>query len=363
MKVIVSGGGTGGHVYPAIAVIQKLRELDHGIDVLYVGSENSLEQKVARQYNVHFQALDVQAFNGRTLQGKVSALIHLVPAVLEMLKLLHHYKPNYILGMGSFVSVPVLAAAVLLRRKVFLHSQNVYPGLANRFFAHFADKIFISFPESIDYFKTDKTKFKITGNPIREIFNESSRTEIRHQIGLEDKKIILSYSGSDGSQSINDLACGAEKVLKGREDTTWIHVTGKSFYAQYRETLKSIENLQVYDYLNSLPEYMMAADIVICRSGASTLTEISSAGVASILVPAPDMTDDHQYRNARYYEQAGAAFLVKDEQTTHDFTYKLINELLDDDELRENMAQKVKNLGLMGASSLIAQYILIGQDG
>lgn len=362
MKVIVSGGGTGGHVYPAIAVIQKLRELDHGIDVLYVGSKNSLEEKVARQYNVHFLAIEVQTLKGKGMKGRLDALVDFVQSVLAMLKLLHQDKPNYVLGMGSFVSVPILTAAVLLRRKIFLHTQNVYPGVANRFFARFADKIFISFPESIDYFKTDKAKFKITGNPIREIFNESSRTEIRHQIGLEDKKIILSYSGSDGSESFNQLALGASNVLNDREDVVWIHVTGKMYFAQHKEEYKEIEHLRVYDYLNSLPEYMIAADIVISRSGSSTLTELSSAGVASILIPVPDGSDDHQYRNARYYEQAGAAFLVKDEQTTHTYTYKLINELLDNDELREGMAQRVRNLGLMGASSLIAQYILIGQE-
>lgn len=362
MKVIVSGGGTGGHVYPAIAVIQKLRELDHGIDVLYIGNKDSLEEKVARQFGVNFHAIHVKAYNGKSTLQKFIVLIHMVPSIFAMMRLLHQYRPNYILGMGSYVSVPVLTAAVLMRRKFFIHSQNVYPGLANRLFAHFAEKIFISYPESIDHFRTDKRKFKITGNPIREIFNESNRKEIREQIGFSDKKIILSYSGSGGSASLNELALRADRVLKGREDTVWIHVTGKEYYEAYRDRLKRIEHLKVFDYLSSLPEYMMAADVVISRSGAGTLAELSASGVASILIPSSNVTDDHQLHNARYYEKAGASFLIRDEQATHDYTYKLINELLDDDRLRADMAQRVRNLGLMGASSLIAQYILIGQE-
>ncbi|WP_459128680.1 undecaprenyldiphospho-muramoylpentapeptide beta-N-acetylglucosaminyltransferase [Guggenheimella bovis] len=362
MKVIVSGGGTGGHIYPLISIIEQMRLLDPTIDIIYVGNKGSLEERIATQNGLHFFPVEVQGVNGKKGFGLIRSLYLQLKNTFKVIGLMNRYKPHRVLTAGGYVSGPTLLAAVLTRKSILMHEQNAFPGAANRLFSRFADKVFLSFPESMKYFPVPKKRMMITGNPIRASFLSLNRKEIRKMKGLEGKKMILSVGGSGGAKSLNDFVLKADEVLKDRKDVIWVHVTGKNYYESYKSRFPKLPNLMVYDYLSNMPENLVASDIVISRSGANALTEISAVGIPSILVPSPNVANDHQMKNAKVYEENGAAYIVRDDSLDHEYTYKLINDLLDDDDLRQEMASKSKNIGLLGASHLIAQYIIFGVE-
>ncbi len=361
MKIIVSGGGTGGHVYPAISIVEAIVDRDPATQVLYMGASNSLEEKAAKNAEIDFYSVKSYTFYGKNFLSKLSAGVKLIWSGLHVIKKMKKFNADVVIGTGGYIMGPVIVAAIILRKKIFLHEQNAIPGMANNFFAKFANKVFISYSESIDKFNIPRDKMEITGNPTRSVFNNLSKDVERKNKGYKDEFIIMSLGGSGGCKSINDFLVNSREYIESKSNFKWIHVTGNAYYDKYIDKLKGVKNLEVHRYLDDISSYYAISDVVMCRSGAITLAEISSVGIASILVPSPNVANNHQEENAKVYKSGGASFIVNDDSLNNDFTYKLIDDLINDLTLRQNMADSAKNLALLGAASIIADKVLLGE--
>ncbi len=361
MNIVISGGGTGGHVYPAISIVEAIVERDPGANVLYIGSPGSLEEKAAKNASIDFHSVKSYTFYGKGIISKITSGFKMIWSGFSALKKMRQFGPDVVIGTGGYIIGPVMFAAVLLRKKIFLHEQNVIPGMANSFFAKFANKVFISYSESIDKFNVPREKLEITGNPTRDVFHHIDKAKERKNHGLDNEFVILSLGGSGGCKSINDFLVNSKEFISSKENFKWIHVTGAAYYDKYFDKLKGIKNLEVHKYLDNISSYYAISDVIICRSGAITLAEISAVGMPSILVPSPNVANDHQTENAKVYKKEGASFIVNDKKLNDEFTYKLINDLINDPELRQNMADNSKRLALLGASSIIADRVILGE--
>ncbi len=361
MKIIVTGGGTGGHIYPAIAIIEEIIEREPNTEILYIGSRNSIEQRTARNKKIKFFPINSYVFNGKSFFVKVFSAIKLIFSSFKVMKKMLKFKPDVVLGTGGYVTGPVMLAAIILRKKILLHEQNSIPGMANAFFAKFASKVFVSYSDSIDKFKIPRNKIEITGNPMRKSFKNISKDESRKKLGINDEVVILSIGGSGGSQILNDFVYNSKTFIDSNKNIIWYHATGKSYYKYYKDKLSGIKNLKVFEYLDNINDYYASADIVVSRSGAITLSEISTVGVASILVPSSNVVNDHQMYNAMSYKKAEASFVIRDNELLEDKTYEILNDLIKDNELRKKMAYNSSNLALLGAAAIIADSIILGE--
>ncbi len=361
MRIIMSGGGTGGHVYPAISIIEAVWDRDSSAQVLYMGESDSLEQKETKASNIDFYRVKAYRFYGKNIFSKMLMIVQLIISSFGVIKKMKKFNPDVVMGTGGYSMAPVMLAAVLLRKKILLHEQNVTPGMANSFFSKFATKVFVSYSESVDKFNVPRSRIEITGNPTRSIFCNVDKQKEKQALGYDDKFVILSLGGSGGSKTINEFIVHSKDYIASKEHVEWLHVTGDAYYDKYYDELKDTNNLTIFKYLDNISSYYGASDLIISRSGAITLSEISSIGVATILVPSPTVANNHQQENAMLYKNEGASFLVDDDKLENHATYKLIDSLIDDDDSRETMANNSKKLALLGASYIIADRILLGE--
>ncbi len=362
MKIIISGGGIGGHVYPAISIVEAILDRDSSTQVLYIGASDSIEQKVAKKSDIDFFSVKSYSFYSKNIFHKVILSIKLFLSSFSIISKMKNFDPDVIIGTGGYIMCPVMIVALLLRKKIFLHEQNVVPGTTTRFFSKFATKVFVSYSESVDKFNIPRSRIEITGNPIRSSFCNVNRRSEKAKLGYEDKFVILSFGESADGKSINDFVLHAKEYIESNSNLEWIHITNDVYYDRYCNDMKDLKNFKVYKCLDdNISSYYGASDLIISRSEAMTLSQISSVGVASILVSSSVVSNDYQYQNALLYKNEGAAFIVEDSKLKSSSTYDIIDKLIDDDKLRNTMANNSKNLALLGASYIIADRVLLGE--
>lgn len=331
MKVIISGGGTGGHIYPALAIAEEIKDRYKECDLLYVGTNDSLEQELAEKAEIRFQSIHVKGLPRKLNKKSFIALKELLIGLRDAKKILKDFKPNVVIGTGGYVSAPIVFMAARKRIPSVIHEQNAYPGIANRLLSRFVNKVFITFDESKKYFKKDEKAF-LTGNPIRNsLINMDKETAIR-ELGLDsDKPLILSFGGSGGQKSLNREIISLIKHIDKHKDFQLIHVTGKVYYDSFMETLKEEdifidENLIIVPYYHKMPYAINAAKLIITSGGAIALAEISAVGKASILIPKAYTAENHQEYNARAFKSAGASVMILEEELKDE---KLLHSILD----------------------------------
>lgn len=313
MKVLVSGGGTGGHIYPALSIIEEFSK-ERNNEILYVGKKKSMESDIVPKANINFKGITVEGFNRKNKVKNILVGFKLFVALIQALIILLKFKPDIVIGTGGYVSGPVLFIAAMLRKKTYIHEQNSFPGMTNRILSKYVDRVFISYHESMNKFNK-KSKVKYTGNPVRKAFKEN----IDH-IKRDEKNYmkILSFGGSGGAKKINDLMLEIIQEFNGNDLYHIDHVTGKKYYDEFMNVLENSridleENIKVYDYLKDMPEYMLNSDLVISRAGAITITELKYTNTPSILIPSPNVTDDHQRFNAKSMEDEGLSKMILEE--------------------------------------------------
>ena len=305
--VLIAAGGTGGHVYPALAVANYLRE--QGVKITWVGTEKGLEHRVVPANNIPLELISISGLRGKGILNLIFVPMKLVLAVAQTIKIFIRVKPDAVLGMGGFVSGPCGLAAYLLRKPLYLHEQNAIPGLTNKVLSYLATTVMQAFPNS---FK-DK-KVIALGNPIRKEISEVANPEIRMAERTENIRVLI-IGGSLGAQALNENVPQAlSEITKDSQPNVW-HQTGKNKLDATVENYKKANvEAKVTEFIEDMAEAYEWADLVICRAGALTVSELANAGVAAILVPYPYAVDDHQTANASYLTSVDAAVLIPQEQ-------------------------------------------------
>lgn len=359
MKYILSGGGTGGHIYPALAIAAEIQKRDKNNEILYVGKKGSLEEELVKKAGFNFSPIHVEGLPRRALNKQtITSGIALLRGLSESGKIIKKFKPDFVIGTGGYVCAPIVYQAQRHNIKTIVQEQNAYPGKTNRFLAKKADLIAINFKEATKYFNTEKIVF--TGNPIRDDFQVIDKKKAAENLGFDlNEKIVLSFGGSGGQESTNEAIIDILKSNK-KIDYRLIHITGKPHYDYVMDKLKDVkipDNVKILNYSYDIPDLLMVSDLVIASSSAMTLAEISAVGLASILIPKAYTAGNHQVFNANSYEEKRASTVILEENLTGDLLYAKIDELLNNDVLRNEMGNNAKELGNVDAVKILVDKI------
>ncbi len=365
MRVIVTGGGSGGHIYPAIAIADKIKEKEPDAEILYIGNDLGLEKDIVPGTGYPLELvtarwLDRKSVLELALTGMVTAR-----GVLQALKIMRKFKPDVVIGTGGFVCVPVVFAGHLYGAKCYLHEQNAYPGVANRVLEKFVDKVFLGFPDAGDFFKEPKKHIN-AGNPVRERFYDVDRDAARERLGIpKDDFVIFSFGGSQGAEKINEVGFDLMEAVNGHKDVTYIFGTGSQYYDEILDKAKEkhIEiqpNIMVKSYINDIQYYLGAADLIISRAGALSVAESTVCGRALLLIPSPNVTGNHQYYNAKSVADHGGAVLLEEKDLTSEKLIAEVMRLKNQPELLREMGRASKACAPLDACEMI--YTEIKKD-
>lgn len=329
MKVIMTGGGTGGHIYPAIAIAEKIKEKRPEAEIIFVGTKKGLEKDLVPQNGYPIKFITVSGFNRKNMLKNVKVVKDLLKGNREARKIIKDFKPDVVIGTGGYVCGPVVRAAHKMGIKTFIHEQNAFPGMTNKMLEKYVENVFISFADAEKYFK-NKKKLILSGNPVRRAFFEADKNHSRKLIGeTDDNFILLCFGGSQGAGKINDVMIDVAESLNGVKNVSLYFVTGSAYYESILEKMKNqgidAGNIHIKKYITNMQDYLSAADLVICRSGALTVSEITVCGKASILVPSPNVTGNHQYYNAKAVADKGGAIIVEEKDLSSEALLKIIS--------------------------------------
>ncbi len=358
MRIIISGGGTGGHVYPAIAIANELS--DKGVeDILFVGANGKLEMEKVPKSGYEIEGLDIRGFHRTKIWRNILFPIKLLGSLLKAKKIIDKFGPDIVVGVGGYASGPTLKMAQVKNIPTVIQEQNSYPGITNKLLAGKADRIFVAYPKMDQYFPEDK--LKLTGNPVRkDIMDVSSfRNEAMMHFGLDSsKKTILVFGGSLGARSINKAILSQYLLMMNRDDIQMIWQVGSIYYDEYRScALSQLQNVKVLPFIDRMDLAYAAADVVACRAGALTISELMLVGKPSILVPSPNVAEDHQTKNAQALVNEEAATMVLDKDASANLLPSIFN-LLDNPSKQQDLSANLKAMAKPEAREIIAQEII-----
>lgn len=362
MKVLLSGGGTGGHVYPAIAIANKIRDEHPDAEIMFVGTEKGIESEIVPKYGFELKTVTVQGFKRKIDFDNVKRVFKLFKGLEQSRKIVKKFKPDVVIGTGGYVSGPVLFNASMGKIPAIIHEQNSFPGITNKILSKTVTKVLTSFEDSHKRFpEAAEEKLVFTGNPVRKEILLSRKNIARKNLGIsEEKKMVLCYGGSGGSRKINDAM---RLVIKNmvNEDIAFIFATGKSYYEEFMESISNI-NLKPYQkvvpYLEDMANALAASDLVIGSAGAISLAEITALGKPSIIIPKAYTAENHQEYNAKSIEKQGAGIAILEKNLTPESLNTAVFKLLGDRELLVDMANASKNVGRPEAIDLIYDEII-----
>ncbi|MDO5718008.1 MAG: undecaprenyldiphospho-muramoylpentapeptide beta-N-acetylglucosaminyltransferase [Tissierellia bacterium] len=354
MRLIISGGGTGGHIYPAVAILEEFKKRYEYIEILYMGTKDSMEEKIASNMNLNFKSIRVKGLPRKLNKNSVIAIKELIIGLNQAKKIIRDFQPDIVIGTGGFVSGPVLFRAATMGYKTMIHEQNSLPGLTNRILSRYVDCVAVTYESSKSYFKKPE-RVKVTGNPIRSNFNEKRGSKDSYiKYGLkDDKPIIFSFGGSNGSEDLNKAMAGLIKEYSIDLEFQIIHATGESHYDAFMKEIQGFDDnaIKVLPYIHDIASAYDISDLVITSSGAITLAELSLLGIASILIPKAYTTENHQEYNARLYMDIGASEMILEDELNSDLLYNKIAKLLENESTLSIMGENAKKLGNPNATS------------
>lgn len=364
MRLVIAGGGTGGHLFPGMAIAEAFMEREAGNEILFIGTERGIEVQVLSGGPFPLKTIQVLPLKGGSLLRKARALWGLPKAVWEALAILKDFRPQLVLGVGGYASGPVLLAALLLGIKRAIHEQNVIPGMTNRLLRWFSQKIFISFEETKRYFP--KEKVILTGNPIRKQFFSYSPTEREEIEGRrKDRFTVLVLGGSKGAHRLNEKMVEAlDPLLDIKSHLRFIHQTGRLDFdyvsKSYQE--KGFEAI-VKPFIENMASTYQISDLVISRSGASTLAELALCGKAAVLIPYPYAAHNHQFINAQRLVNLGAARMIRDEEVSGPRLAEMVLHFYRHPEERVRMEEAILKVARPRAAEEIVDhcYRLVGR--
>ena len=353
MKVMVVAGGTGGHIYPAIAIINKIKENEENAEFLYVGTDDRMEKDIIPNLGIPFEGIPMSGLNRKHIFSNFSVIMKFLKAIKKSKKLIKEFKPDIVVGAGGYITAPVLYAAHKCGVPTLIHEQNSIPGLSNKFISQFSDCICVSLPNSLDLFPKEKVVY--TGNPRSEEIMSVDALP-RSEIGFsKNKKLVIVVMGSLGSTTMTERIKELIPSFNNKDYQVLI-ITGKNYYDNYKDIPVS-DNVKIVPFMDNLINLMKDCDLIVSRAGASTIAEITAIGLPAILVPSPYVTNNHQYKNAKELEDRGACVIVSEEDFSSKTIINEIEKLFDNKELYENMSNKSRELGIDDSATRIYQEI------
>lgn len=365
MRVLITGGGTGGHINPALAIAQKVRNENSTNEILYVGTKNGLESELVPKAGFEFKYVTAKYLRRKISVENIKTLFASFKGVIEAMKIIQEFKPDIVVGTGGYVCGPVVLAASLKKVPTMIHEQNVFPGITNKMLSKVVDVIGISFAEAEKYFTEEaRKKLVLVGNPVRKDILTADRRKSRTKLNLHpDVILIYSFGGSGGQISLNEAIIDVIKKYNGQKNIKIIHVTGKKLYESFmkdiqKENLILDSNIEILDYMYDAATALSASDIVIGSAGAITIAEITVIGVPSILIPKTYTAENHQEYNARALEKEGAAKVILEKDLHDNELIKAIEEIVENKNVLKTMSLNSKRMGNMDVENKIFESMV-----
>ncbi len=359
MRIVFSGGGTGGHVFPAIAIADALKLKKPGADILFVGAKGKIEMDRVPKAGYPIKGLWISGFHRGKIFRNLLFPFKLIWSLFKSWRILKKFKPDAVVGVGGFASGPTLHIASLMGIPTLIQEQNSYPGFTNKFLSDKVDKICVAYDGMDKYFP--KEKIIKTGNPVREQISnlKVSKEDALTHFGLKaNKKTLLVFGGSLGARSLNIAIHAGFDLIKERTDIQMIWQVGKLYYDEYKNSeMDQLDHVKILPFIDRMDMAYVVADLLMTRAGALTIAEICTVGSPVILVPSPNVAEDHQTKNALAITEKHAAILVRDQNAKRRLMSEAI-ELVHDDETLEVLSASIKKMGIRNADDLIAEEII-----
>ena len=363
MKVLLAGGGTGGHVYPALAIASVIKQNEPDSEIAFVGTPTGMENKLVGKAGYKMYHVNVKGFR-RSLSPKNLYAMYLALISPERAKkIIREFKPDIVIGTGGYVSWPILVAAAKLGVPSAVHESNAVPGVTVRRLASYVDRVYINYPESAEML-SHKEKALRVGCPLRMDFEAVDKKTAREKLGIPaDKKVILSFGGSLGAEQVNFAMLDfMEDYVAGHPEVVHVHATGSIEWeiatGIFKEKgLDKCDNIRFVEYIHDMPLQMAAADLVICRSGANTVSELALMKKAALFIPSPNVTDNQQFKNANAIAEKGGALLIEEKDITREKMKDMILSVLGDEKSRELMGEKIYEFAVPDANRIIYEDV------
>ncbi|MEA1960620.1 MAG: undecaprenyldiphospho-muramoylpentapeptide beta-N-acetylglucosaminyltransferase [Bacillota bacterium] len=352
MNIILSGGGTGGHIYPALAIASEIRQRMPDVNLLYVGTARGLEKKIVPERGIPFQSIEISGIDRSSISKAGKSIVNIPRSIVQARRIIKAFKPDVIVGTGGYVSYPIVLAGTFLGVKTVIHEQNAMPGLANKHLARRVDHVLLTFEEARAYLAS--SNIKVTGLPVRKEILQVNQEEARKKLGLRRNCFtLLVFGGSLGARTINEAILALMGLLQKNEEIQIIWVTGDQQYdvcsEQYQQRINQKDTqcyVKMFPYLYNMEDALAVADLAICRAGASTISELAVMGLPAILVPYPYAAENHQEKNAAALVKKNATEMVIDHDLDGDTLFHKIQELREDREklkiLGENILREAR---------------------
>lgn len=364
MRVLLTGGGTSGHVNPALAIADIIKSHDPATEIAYIGTERGIEKKLVEKEFYTFYPINIRGIKRSLSLSNIKTAYTILTAPSKAKKIIEKFHPDIVIGTGGYVCWPPIKVAAQLGIPTMIHESNSYPGLAVRKLEDKVDVILTNFESTATYLK-DKSKAINVGNPVRSSFGETDREAARQRLGISDdvRFVILSFGGSLGAPKLNEAAVAVMKdFVSEHDDVMHIHAGGRNHYEEAarkfsEEGLDGNPRLVLKDYIYDMSTYMTAADLIICRAGAMTLTELAMMHKAAILVPSPYVTDNHQYKNAKSLSDKGAAILMEEKDLSAESICAAVDKVYSNSAYAESLRSSVSQFAFANTDERIYEEI------
>ena len=351
MKVILCGGGTSGHVNPALNIAETIKKRIPDAEIMFIGTKRGIESTLVPKFGYKIDFVEVSGFSRKLTLKNIKAAWHALTSVSEAKKIIKKFNPDLVIGTGGYVSWPTVKAASKLGIPTLIHEQNAFPGVTTKMLSKVVNKVCISFTGSEKFFDEEvRGKLILTGNPV--IVDGMTREEARKKLGLdENEPYVLSYGGSMGAEKVNELVFDLIENYSIPQNIRHTHAIGRVGYEKFNGIAKDKgfydhKNLNISEYIYDISVHQAAADLMICRAGAMTLSELAIRGRAAVLIPSPHVTEDHQYKNARLIADAGAAVVYRESEITPKLLAETVSDLLANPNKRRRMEESLKSFAM-----------------
>jgi UDP-N-acetylglucosamine--N-acetylmuramyl-(pentapeptide) pyrophosphoryl-undecaprenol N-acetylglucosamine transferase len=366
MKVLLAGGGTAGHINPALAIAGYIKNKRNDAEFLFIGNRGGMEQRLVPQAGFDIKSITIsgfkRSFSPKSMLENVKTVSRTFTSSREAKKIIAEFKPDICIGTGGYVSGPVIRTAAKMGIPCIIHEQNAYPGITNKMLAKSVKKVMLAVPDAKKYFDKN-VDFVITGNPVRQEILTAKKEESRKELGLDNRPVVLSFGGSLGARKINEAV--ADLVARSGIDGRYQHIHAYGSYGDWFPQLveekgtdiADCSNLDIRPYIDNMPTCMAAADLVICRAGAITLSEIQAMGKPAILIPSPNVAENHQYHNAMALVNAGAADIIEEKDLTGAALMRKTDKMLLNPEKLEKYSEKSRKMAITDANERIYSVV------
>lgn len=366
MRVIFAGGGTAGHINPALAIAGFLKEKEPHTEILYIGANGGMEEKLVPQAGYNFTGITVsgfkRSFSPSAIKHNVVTAVQAITSSNDSKEIIKEFKPDLCIGTGGYVSGPVIRTAAKMGIPTIIHEQNAFPGVTNKMLAPMVNKVMLAVPDAKKHFK-DSSGFVTTGNPVRKEIITADKEQSRAALHLDERPVVLSFGGSLGARKINENV--APLIARSGKDGKYqiIHAYGQygtwfpDLVKEQGTDIDKCSNLDIREFINNMPVCLAAADLVICRAGAITISELQAQGKASILIPSPNVAENHQYHNAMALVNAHAASIIEEKDLTPQLLTQTADEMLSDPQKLKEYSINAKKTAIIDAGDRIYSVI------